>query len=91
MPACSDSPEAPGDYFKIHARRGAERYVEGCDTFEEALSRACRKLAKHPDMRIWITDAGNRTLLEADELRKRCGVQQIRIAGQVRGSASSRK
>jgi hypothetical protein len=72
MPARSDSPEAPGDYFKIHAWRGAERFVEGCDTFEEAVARACRKLKKHPDLTIWITDAANHTLLDGDELRRRC-------------------
>jgi len=72
MPARSDSPEAPGDYFKIHVRRGAERFVEGCDTFEEAVAHACRELAKHRDLTIWITDATNHTVLDVDQLRRRC-------------------
>jgi hypothetical protein len=72
MPAHSETTRGAENGFKVHSRRGTERFVDICDTFEEAVGRACRKLAKHPDLIVWITDAANRIVLEEGDLRKRC-------------------
>jgi len=60
-------------HFKVHSRRGTERFVDGCDSLEEAVTRACRKLQKDPSLRVWITDSTNRLLLAEEEIRLRCG------------------
>ena len=72
MPLRPGSADDLGDHFKVHYRRGDERFVEGCDTLQEAVARACRKLGKNPALRIWITDAANQMVLDEAEIRSRC-------------------
>ena len=53
-------------------RHGNERWVDGCDSIEEAVKRGCRKLAKKPDALIWISDAENQVVMDKAELARRC-------------------
>lgn len=69
-PPAPDS-SAAADPFRLHYRQGAQRCVTSYDTLEAALESARRKLAKRPEMELWITDAGKRVLLDGAAIRAR--------------------
>ena len=68
-PASDPSPAA--DPFRLHYRQGNQRCVTSYDTLEAALESASRKLAKRPEMELWISDAGKHVLLDGAAIRER--------------------
>jgi hypothetical protein len=70
------------DPYRLHYRQGEARCVTSYDTLEAALESAGRKLAKRPDMELWISDAGKQVLLDGTAIRNRLGQG-------VRGEAAS--
>lgn len=71
MSSSASKPSAEADPFRLHYRQGAQRCVTSYDTLEAALDSARRKLAKRPEMELWITDAGRRVLLDGAAIRAR--------------------
>ena len=65
------SPSSAADPFRLHYRQGDQRCVTSYDTLEAALESARGKLAKRPEMDLWISDAGKHVLLDGAAIRER--------------------
>ena len=57
------------DPFRLHYVQGRLRCVVSYDTLEQALKRACKKLAKASVSALWISDAAKQPLLDGDQIR----------------------
>ena len=71
MTPTESGPSSTADPFRLHYRQGDQRCVTSYDTLEAALESASRKLAKRPEMELWISDAGKRVLLDGAAIRAR--------------------
>ncbi len=71
MSSNDSNASSAADPFRLHYRQGEARCVTSYDTLEAALESACRKLAKRPDMELWISDAGRQVLLDGTAIRAR--------------------
>ena len=71
MTALESDPSFAADPFRLHYRQGNQRCVTSYDTLEAALESARGKLAKRPEMELWISDAGKRVLLDGAAIRTR--------------------
>jgi len=71
MTTPESGPSSAADPFRLHYRQGNQRCVTSYDTLEAALESASRKLAKRPEMELWISDAGKHVLLDGAAIRER--------------------
>jgi len=69
-PQTPDTGDDP-DPFRLHYVEDHRRCVISYDTLDAALEGARKRLAKHPDLRLWISDAGKRVLLDGAAIRTR--------------------
>jgi hypothetical protein len=67
------SPDAEdhSDSFRLHYVEERRRCVITYDTLDAALEGARTRLAKHPDLRLWISDAGKQVLMDGAAIRAR--------------------
>lgn len=59
------------DAFRLHYVQHGERCVITYDTLTAALEGARKRLAKDPDLPVWISDATRRVLLDGAAVRAR--------------------
>jgi len=71
MSTQADDTAQDSDPFRLHYREGNQRCVTSYDTIEGTLESARRKLAKRPEMELWISDASKRVLLDGSSIRAR--------------------
>jgi len=64
-------PVSAPDPFHLHYRQGKRRCVTSYDTIEAALESARRKLARRPEMELWISGAGKEVVLDGTAIRER--------------------
>jgi len=59
------------DAFQLHYAREMQRCVVSYDTLDAALAGACKRLEEDSCLRVWITDASKRAILDDSQVRKR--------------------
>ena len=69
-PQTRDTGDDP-DPLRLHYVEDQRRCVISYDTLDAALAGARKRLAKHPDLRLWISDAGKRVLMDGAAIRAR--------------------